>query len=161
MNERPYTPTDLSQVIEIFRAAIHSLAVPYYNTEQLAAWASFSQNVAGWQQRLASLRTIVAEQDGVLAGFASYEHNGHLDFLYTHPSFARRGIATRLYLLVESALRAVAVPCVFTEASLAARPFFERHGFQIDAEELVERQGVQLRRFAMHKQISNACSERK
>jgi putative acetyltransferase len=107
-----------------------------------------------WERRLAALHTIIAEQDGVLAGFASYEDDGHLDFLFVHPAFARRGIATRLYLQVESALSAAQVTRVFTDASLAARPFFEHHGFKVDAEELIGRRGVQLRRFAMSKKFS-------
>jgi putative acetyltransferase len=50
-------------------------------------------------------------------------------------------------------LRAVSVQRVTTHASLAARPFFDRHGFQLDAEESVECRGAYLRRFAMHKQL--------
>ena len=106
-----------------------------------------------WRQRLASVHTIVAEHNGVIAGFASYEHSGHLDLLFTHPAFARRGVATGLYRRVESALLAAGVSRVFTEASLAARPFFERCGFEIDSEEIVECRGEQLRRYAMHKQL--------
>ena len=112
--------------------------------------------MARWQQRLASLHTSVAEVNGVLAGFASYEINGHLDFLYTHPEFARRGVATQLYLKIESALGVAGISEIFTEASLAARPFFEHHGFRLNAEELVECRGARLRRFRMHKQISKA-----
>jgi putative acetyltransferase len=118
-------------------------------------------DVACWQERLAHLHTIVAECDGILAGFVSHTHGGYLDFLYTHPAFARRGVGTRLYQRVESALRAVRILHVTTHASLAARPFFDRHGFQLDNEECVECRGAYLRRFAMHKQLRNernACS---
>ena len=93
--------------------------------------------------------------DDILAGFASYTHDGYLDFLFTHPTFARRGVATSLYQRVESALRAVSASRVTTHASLAARPFFDGHGFQVDAEQCVECRGAYLRRFAMHKQLRN------
>jgi putative acetyltransferase len=153
-----YEPTDLPSVIEVYTASIRSLAAPFYSAEQIAAWAPATPDVGHWQQRLASLHTIVADCDGVLAGFASYKHDGYLDFLFTHPAFARRGIATRLYLRVESALRSAGSLRVFTHASLAARPFFDRHGFQLDADEWVECRGSYLRRFAMHKQLSNERS---
>ena len=156
VNERPYEPSDLGQVIALYGASIHSLAAPFYTPEQLAAWAPANPDVGRWQQRLAPLHTIVAEQDGVIIGFASYELNGHFDLLFTHPAFARQGVATRLYRHVESALRAAGVARVFTEASLAARPFFERCGFRVDAEQVVECRGAQLRRYAMHKQIHDA-----
>ena len=156
MNERPYQPADLLLVAEVFGASIRSLAAPYYTAEQLSAWAGPSiPDVAGWQQRLARLHTNVAEHDDILAGFASYEDHGHLDFLFTHPDFARRGVATRLFQRIESVFLSSGIRRIFTEASLVARPFFEHHGFQVDAEEVIECRGVQLCRFAMHKQIPN------
>jgi putative acetyltransferase len=155
MKERPYDYTDLPRVMEIYTASIRSLAASYYSPEQIAAWAPVPPDAARWQERLSHLHTIVAETDGVLAGFASYTHDGYLDFLFTHPTFARRGVATRLYQRVELALRTVRAPRVTTHASLAARPFFDRHGFQLDAEEWIECRGAYLRRFAMHKQLRN------
>jgi putative acetyltransferase len=155
VNQRPFEFTDLLGVIEIYTASIRTLAAPYYSPEQIAAWAPLPPDADRWQQRLSLLHTIVAEADGVLAGFASYTDEGYLDFLFTRPGFARRGVATSLYQSVESTLRATNVPLVTTQASLAARPFFDRHGFQVDAEESVECRGVYLRRFAMHKNLRN------
>ena len=154
MNERLYTPSDLASVVEVYTTSIRSLAAPFYSSEQISAWAPATPDVERWQKRLASLHTFVAECDGVLSGFASYGHDGYLDLLFTHPAFARRGVATRLYLRVESALRSESCPRVFTHASLAARPFFEHHGFILDAEEFVDCRGTFLRRFAMHKMMS-------
>jgi putative acetyltransferase len=155
VKERPYESADLPGVIEIYTVSIRSLAAPYYTPEQIAAWAPVPSDVVRWQERLSRLHTIVAESDGVLAGFASCTDDGYLDFLFTHPTFARRGVATKLYQRVESALRVVNAPRVTTHASLAARPFFDRQGFQLDAEEYVECRGAYLRRFAMHKQLCN------
>ena len=118
--------------MEIYTASIRSLAASYYSPEQIAAWAPVPPDAARWQERLSHLHTIVAECDGGLAGFASYTHDGYLNFLFTHPTFARRGVATRLYQRVELALRTVSAPRVTTHASLAARPFFDRHGFQLE-----------------------------
>src|SRR5882762_7798723 len=122
MNERPYESADLPSVIETYTASIRVLAAPYYTPEQIAAWAPIPPDAARWQERLAHLHTIVAESDGLLAGFASYTLDGYLDFLFTHPAFARRGVASSLYHRVESVLRAVSTPRVTTLASLAARP---------------------------------------
>ena len=76
MNERPYESTDLASVIEIYTAPIRVLAAPYYSSEQIAAWASVPPDVARWQEHLSRLHTIVAESNGVLAGFASYAYDG-------------------------------------------------------------------------------------
>ena len=139
--------------MEAYTASIRSLATAYYSPEQIAAWAPVPPDAAQWQKRLAQLNTLVAVSDAILAGFASYTCDGYLDFLFTHPGFARRGIGTCLYQRVESTLRALGVQALTAHVSLAARSFFDRHGFQLDAEERVECRGAYLRRFAMHKQL--------
>lgn len=96
VNERLYMPSDLPSVIEVYTASIRALAAPFYSPEQIAAWAPATPSVERWQQRLASVQTFVADCDGVLAGFASYRPDGYFDLLFTHPAFARRGVATAL-----------------------------------------------------------------
>ena len=155
VNERLYESTDLPNVMGIYTASIRVLAASYYSPEQVAAWAPVPPDAARWQERLSRLHTIVTESNGMLAGFASYTDDGYLDFLFTHPAFARRGVASRLYRRVESALRAAGTPRVTAHVSLAARPFFDHHGFQLDGEECVECRGAYLRRFAMHKDLRN------
>lgn len=156
MNVRQYESRDLSGVMDAYTASIRVLAAPYYSAEQLAAWAPMPPDEARWRERLAPLHTFVAEAEGRVAGFASYTHAGYLDFLFTHPDFVRRGVASRLYQRVESALLAVGASGVTAHVSLAARPFFDRQGFQVDAEESVECRGVHLRRFAMHKPLARS-----
>ena len=155
IKERLYEPNDLPCIAELYTASIRSLAAPFYSPEQIGAWAPSPPDVNRWRERLAALHTVVADCDGVLAGFASYREDGYLDFLFTHPAFARHGVATRLYLSVQSAVRVCGASRIFTHASLAARPFFEHHGFEVDAEENVECRGVYLRRFAMHKELES------
>ena len=161
MIARPYRPEDLLKVIEVYTTSIRTLAAPYYTQDQLLAWAPSSPNADRWRERLARLDTWVAvpvgageaTADGRLAEFASCTDDGYLDFLFTHPNFARRGVATRLYDAVETALKSRGVGRVTTHASLAARAFFEHTGFRVEGEETVECRGVYLRRFAMAKDL--------
>lgn len=154
MNIRPYSSADLDRLAEVYTASIHSLASPYYSPDQIIAWAPLTYDASRWRERLAQLHTVVIDADRILTGFASYTDSGYLDFLFTHPSFARRGVASRLYQHIESTLMAANVATVTTHASLAAKAFFDRHGFQLDAEEIVECRGAYLRRFAMHKPLN-------
>ena len=147
MNERPYEPADLPSVIETYTASIRVLAAPYYTSEQIAAWAPIPPDAGRWQ---ASLPTRTSPRK-----LRFLHARRYLDILFTHPAFARHGVASSLYRCVESALRAVNTPKVTTLASLAARPFFDRYGFQLDSEECVECRGAYLRRFVMHKQLRN------
>jgi putative acetyltransferase len=153
MTERGYQAADLPQIMTIYHDAIHILAAPFYSKDQLGAWAPQDQELDRWEQRLAHVRTVVIEDEGMIAGFASYDLAGHLDLLFVHPRCARRGVATRLCAAVERELRAAGVSRIFTEGSLAARAFFEQIGFRVTAEESVACRGVYLCRYAMEKQI--------
>lgn len=68
VKERPYEYPDLPSAMEIYTAAIRSLAAPYYSPDQPAAWAPDPPDPERWRERLSQLHTIVAESDGVLAG---------------------------------------------------------------------------------------------
>ena len=148
---RPYREADLEAVVRLFTASVHQLASRYYNAEQIAAWAPQAPDLNGWSARLASEETRVADIAGELAGFIAYETNGHIDLLYASPPYCGRGVAAALFRQAEAELAQRGVTELYTEASLAARGFFERCGFTVEAEQHVQRNGVTLRRYAMRR----------
>lgn len=151
MRIRAFHPDDLEPVAALFTAAVHTLAAPHYSAAQLTAWAPIPPDPEWWRGRLADTQTLVMEADGRLGGFVSFTPDGYLDMLFTHPDFARRGIARQLYLQAESILAGSGARVITTHASLAARDFFESLGFRVEQEECVECRGSRLRRFAMSK----------
>jgi putative acetyltransferase len=151
MRIRPFQPDDLESVAALFTAAVHTLAAPYYSTAQLTAWAPIPPDPEWWRRRLTDPQTLVMEECGRLSGFVSFTSGGYLDMLFTHPDFARRGIARQLYLKAESIMVSSGARLITTHASLAARDFFESVGFHTGQEEVVECRGSWLRRFAMSK----------
>lgn len=152
---RSYRESDFPAVVSLFTEAVHDLAREHYDSKQLAAWAPLAPDLDGWKARLAGRRTLVAQVDMKLAGFISYERNGHIDLLYVSPLHARRGIASALYGEAETALRSEGIPELFTEASKTARPFFERHGFRTTREHNVEVRGLAFQRYGMRKTIAS------
>ena len=154
---RPYTPSDLTAVARLFTDAIHGLAVSHYDAAQRAAWAPRPPDLNLWEARLKPIKVLVAqdaENGHALLGFIGYENNGHIDLMFTSPTAARRGIASRLLGHAEAALGLFDVQTLFTEASLLGRPFFERQGFTAKEEQHIELRGAQFRRFAMAKAVS-------
>lgn len=148
---RRYVPQDLDKVIEVFLESIRQTASVDYEPEQISAWAQ--ADPTGWSQRCASRPTWVAVIDDAVAGFTEFEHDGHLDMMYVHPRFKRLGVAKALLQAVEGYARRVSVARVYTEASITARPFFERHGFRLVEHERVLRNGQYFDRFRMDKHI--------
>jgi putative acetyltransferase len=97
--------------------------------------------------------TLVAEKDGEAVGFAALERDGHLDMLYLRKDAVGRGVGSRLYLTVEQVARKRGLGRIFTEASIMARPFFERQGFRVVGEQAAARRGARLTNFAMEKSL--------
>jgi putative acetyltransferase len=149
MQVRPYHLSDAHALAALFTASVHVLAAPVYSNTQCNAWAPHSPpDLERWHRRLSDLCTLVAYDPHTIAGFISYEENGHIDLLYTAPSFARRGVAS---LLLKSVTQALPEVDLYTEASLVAEPFFSRHGFRIVEEQNVTVRGVEFRRYAMRR----------
>jgi putative acetyltransferase len=102
---------------------------------------------------MAGRRSLVAEEASEVVGFAELEGDGHLDMLYLRGDAVGRGVGWRLYSEVEREARSLGLGRIFTEASITARPFFERQGFRVVREQTVSRRGVEMTRFAMEKLI--------
>lgn len=156
---RAYGPSDLAALVAIFTTSVHELAAAHYSPAQRRAWAPSNPQLDPWRERLRGLHTLVVETDAAPAGFIGYEDDGHIDLLFVSPQAPRRGLATALYHEAEARLCARGVDRVFTEASLVARPFFERQGFHIEAEQSVSRGGASFRRYAMIKTLAKSVPD--
>ena len=154
MNVRLYRPAETASLARLFTDTVRTVNSADYSPEQIAAWAPEPPDLAHWRQRLSSQTVFVAEQDGEITGFAAFEENGHLDYLYVHRRFQRRGVATALCQRVEHEARSRGIVRIFTEASITARPFFEHVGFQMIASQTVQHRNVSFTNFRMEEVLA-------
>ena len=84
---------------------------------------------------MSSRCTLVAEEDGTAVGFVELRRDGHLDMLYLRKDTVGRGVGSRLYRAIEQIAWERGLGRIFTEASITARLFFERHGFRVVGEQ--------------------------
>jgi len=70
---------------------------------------------------------------------------------FVHPGYQGIGVATALLETVQVAALNLNLAHIFTEASITARPFFERRGFVIVNPQMVEKRGQIFRNFKMTK----------
>lgn len=117
------------------------------------AWGGSTINLDDWKDSLKDLTGFVAEEDGEPTGFMTIDKTGYVDLAFVLPSAAGRGIGGALLTAVENWGKEHGVTRLTTAASLAARPFFEKHGWLTAHEEEIDRQGVVLRRSQMRKSI--------
>ncbi len=156
MNVRSYTDADLDAVAAVFTSSVHVLGAAAYDETQRNAWAPQPPDLHHWRKRLQPLRTFVAVQGAEIAGFISDEPHGHIELLYVAPLYARRGVASLLYGYAERALLSAGVTELRTEASLVAKPVFERFGFVVIEEQEISLRNLSFRRFAMCKPLVTA-----
>ena len=145
---RPYRPSDCPILAELFYQTVHGVCGRDYTTQQLDAWDDGQVDLVAWDASFQAHTTLVAEWDGMVAGFADLAGDGYLDRLYVHRDYQRRGIAAALCDGLPGAR--------LTHASLTARPFFERRGWRVEREQQVERHGVKLTNFVMAREPARA-----
>jgi putative acetyltransferase len=150
---RLFKESDSPAMIKLFQRSVHEIACQYYTPAQLQAWAPQKINVENWTKRCLSRPTWLACDGDVLTGFIDLEKNGHLDLLYVNPDYQGQGVASLLYQQVEKQARCDKNKRIFVEASLSARPFFEKHGFHVQARQTVKRNAQTLINFKMEKTL--------
>lgn len=153
MDIQNYSADKAREIAELFHQSVHAIAPWIYSPEQKEAWASSPVDYERWAERLKRKQPLLALIDGRVAGFMELDADGHIDCAYTHPDFQRRGVASALYAQLLAQARARNLTRLHVEASLVARPFFERRGFTVLRKNEVQRQGVILVNFLMEKTL--------
>jgi putative acetyltransferase len=151
---RPALAPDFGAIGGVFHDAVHQIAKRDYTPEEVAAWSPREFDAAHWQRRTAQLDVRVAVLERALAGFIGFSQLGYIDLLFVRPEFVRRGIARQLLLEAERVLGQLNVKRAWTEASLAARSFFQAMGYAIVREQTVCCGGAKLRNFRMEKTLT-------
>ncbi len=152
---RPYGDADASGTLAVFLLAVRETAAAHYDARQIAVWAPDDIDLSEWARRRAAVATRVAEIDGRVVGFADLDGAGHVDMVFVHPSFGRRGIASALFETVLADARQAGLAALTVDASLTARAFFERNGFVVVAQQHIERGGVLLTNFRMRLELED------
>jgi len=155
---RPYVAADVSALTSLFRSSVREIASRDYTASQIQAWAPDHIDERRFGQRCASRPTWVAEVNGRIAGFSDLESDGHVDMLYVHPDFQRRGVARALLRHVEEAALVAALPRLYAEASITARPVFEAVGFRTIVPQTVTIRGVAMTNYRMEKWLASPAA---
>lgn len=121
---RPAQPADASAIADLYLAA-RAAALPYlrraHSGGETRRWIA--------EIMVARCSVWVAVQAGGIVGFLALDAE-HVDQLYVRPGFQRRAIGSRLLDLANA--RSPGRLRLFTfQRNLAARAFYEAHGFRI------------------------------
>jgi len=143
---------DIEAIVSLFYETVHCINAKDYTMEQLAVWAPASQQKSKlhtWKVSFNQNLTYVARSANQIVGFSDMTYSGYLDRLYVHKDAQNQGIATALVDKLEYEAKKLKLASMTTDASITAKPFFEKRGFTIIQKQIVERSGVQLANYEM------------
>lgn len=149
--------SDTEEIVSLFYETVHAVNSKDYSQAQLDAWAPIEEidmKVESWKNSLIQNITYVARMNEKIVGFSDLTYNGHLDRLYVHKDYQGQGIASALISKLESEAKKLKILEIDTEASITAKPFFERQGYQMICLQTVERKGIELINYQMIKKLS-------
>lgn len=153
MSIRRYESRDCNDIIKLFYDTVHTINSKDYAEDELNSWAPKDIDISLWDKSFLKNYTIVFILDNVIVGFGDINETGYLDRLYIHKDYQRRGIAKKIVDNLECYVKKFGVDYITTEASITAKPFFERMGYKIIKEQQVEKREEYLTNYIMKKHI--------
>ena len=123
---------DVHELAALYRDAALRLGPLVYTPEQVAAWASFAADTAGFERYVLDPDTWVAERDGRVLGFcgvARSDDAGEVRSLYVVPEHTRLGIGTEMLARTLARAQAAGVARFAAWATPFSRPVFAAAGF--------------------------------
>ncbi|RPJ77510.1 MAG: GNAT family N-acetyltransferase [Alphaproteobacteria bacterium] len=150
---RLYKPDDCKEISKLFYDTVHTVNFKDYSSAQLDLWAPKEIDMDMWDKSLSNSHTVVVESNSVIIGFGSLDDTGCFDRLFVHKDFQGQGVATIIANELEKHAQQNDIVIVTTEASITAKPFFEKLGYQVIKQQSIELKGQTLTNFLMEKHL--------
>ena len=148
---RKYQESDALDLWAIFYHTVRNVNLRDYSQAQVEAWApdDFSSEI--WQRKMNLLSPFVAEIDGKIVGYSDLQENGLIDHFFCHYEHQGQGVGRQLMEHVLRMGELQGITRFYSEVSITARPFYERFGFKVIQEQIIEVRGQKLCNFVMEK----------
>ncbi len=153
MNLRMYKSDNCREIVELFYNTVHCVNARDYNEAQLDVWAPKEIDISAWDKSLSENYSVVAEENGVIIGFGDLDATGYFDRLFVHKDYQGLGVATAITNRLEKHAQENDFKTITTDASITAKPFFVKQGYQVVKEQTVERKRQFLTNFIMKKSL--------
>jgi putative acetyltransferase len=148
---RLFESQDAEQIAQLFHETVREVNIQDYSSNQVKVWAPDDIYFRNWVEVCSSRFTFVADDEGIIAGFGELETDGHIDCFYCHKNYQRRGVGSQIYQAIEAKANELSLSRLFVEASITAKPFFQRQGFSVLKEQEVTRRGETFINYVMEK----------
>ncbi|NJO27220.1 MAG: GNAT family N-acetyltransferase [Richelia sp. SL_2_1] len=153
---RLFNQQDAEQIARLFHQTVREINISHYSLLQVKAWAPDDIYFRDWINVCSQKFTYVADDNGTIAGFGELEADGHIDCFYCHKDYQRMGVGRKIYRAIEAKADELEIYRLYTEASITAKPFFQRMGFSIIKKQQVECRGENFINYAMEKYLTRS-----
>jgi putative acetyltransferase len=150
---RTYHPEDADTLLALFLDTVRHVNSKDYSPSQIAVWASDEIDVNNWRALLNHHQPFVAVLDELIVGYADLQADGLIDHFYCHALYQGKGIGTALMHRIMDEARLLALDSVHANVSITAKPFFTSFGFDVVAEQSVERRGEFFTNYLMRRTV--------
>lgn len=155
MNIRRAQESDLPQLAALYRQTVWTIAPQKYTPAQTQAWASFAEDRDHFRQFILEGTTYVAEDKTGMLGFAGIAADGHVSSVYVRSDCIHQGIGSALMKMLLEHANNQGMQRLYAEASEFSLGLFQKFGFRLYDTEVVDRQGVEFRRYLMEKYLAD------
>lgn len=121
---------DLPELQKLFSETIIKTCQNEYSLNQRKVWSNAVKKTEKWEKSLKEEFFIVAESEKIIVGFSSLKNKNHLNLMYIHKDYTRKGIASLLYEHIKAKSIECKVEKLSANVSKTAKPFFEKLGFK-------------------------------
>ena len=151
MKVREYRSDDCKEIVLLFYETVHSVNSADYTEIQLNSWAPKDIDYVKWGNRFTNNYPVVVDMDNVIVGFGAVDSTGYFDLLYVHKDYQGIGIGTLIADELEKNVSLKGFEIITTDASITAKPFFEKRGYVVQKKQNVETRGQFLVNYKMQK----------
>lgn len=155
---RPFKSADVHQIAQLFYDTVHAIGARDYSQEHLNAWAPANADAQIWNARLTPNIAYVVDQGGIIIGFGDLTSKGSLEHLYVHKDYQGKGVAKLIVNTLLQKAKRLGLREITTVASITAKPFFEKVGFEVTAVYEKELRGIIFTTYRMKFANQNTSS---
>ncbi|QIA63048.1 GNAT family N-acetyltransferase [Vibrio astriarenae] len=148
-----YRSEDANDLWSIYFHTIRHINIRDYSLDQVAAWAPDNIDPQRWRNKMESIKPFIAKIDGKPVGYADLQQDGLIYHFFCHHQFQSRGVGRALMTHIEQQAKQRGTSRLYSHVSITARPFYERMGFTVVKEQLIEVRQQHLKNFVMEKPL--------
>jgi len=153
MKFRKATISDLQEMQEMYIETIQWTCKSDYSPLEIDAWVSGLNNVERWKKVIHAQFVLLALIKNKIVGYGTLKNGNYIDFFCVHKDFQRQRIADNVFAELEIEAKKENSTTITADVSKTAKPFFEKKGFIIKAEQKNIRLGVELINYKMEKNL--------